>query len=61
MELRKEEYALRWEFITAAYSENQAAMDNARESIKTVRSQLLQRQKAVGKEPEKNGKNGGKK
>jgi hypothetical protein len=55
LELRKEEYALRWEFITAAYSENQAAMDNARESIKTVRSQLLQRQKAVGKEPAKNG------
>ncbi len=61
MELRKQEYALRWDFVTAAYSENAAAMDNTRESIKTVRSQLMSRQKAVGKEPEKNGKNGGKK
>jgi|TARA_Y100000034_G_scaffold31371_1_gene38381 hypothetical protein len=61
LELRKQEYALRWDFVTAAYSENAAAMDNTRESIKTVRSQLMSRQKAVGKEPEKNGKNGGKK
>lgn len=55
LELRKEEYELRWDFVTAAYSENEAAMDNARESIKTVRSKLLQREKAVGKEPTKNG------
>ena len=55
LELRKEEYELRWDFVTAAYNENDAAMDNARESIKTVRSKLLQREKAVGKEPTKNG------
>jgi hypothetical protein len=55
LELRKEEYELRWDFVTAAYSENEAAMDNARESIKTVRSKLLQREKAVGKEPTKDG------
>jgi hypothetical protein len=48
LELRKKEYELRWEFVSAAFSENEAAMDNAREAIKSVRSQLLQRDKAVG-------------
>ena len=52
LDLRKQEYALRWDFVTAAFSENEAAMDNARESIKTVRTKLLSREKAVGKEPE---------
>ena len=52
LDLRKKEYELRWDFITAAFSENEAAMDNARESIKSVRAQLLSRDKAVGKEPE---------
>ena len=64
LELRKKEYELRWDFVTAAYSENQVAMDNARESIKSVRVKLLSREKAVGKDPEggeKKAEEGGKK
>jgi len=48
---KKEEYALRWDFATAAYNGNTTAMNNARTNIESKRDTIKKRAKSVGEDP----------
>ena len=48
---KKEEYALRWDFATAAYNGDTTAMSSARSSIESKRDEIKKRAKAVGDDP----------
>ncbi len=52
---KKEEYALRWDFATAAYNGDTSAMNSARSSIESKRDTIKKRAKAVGKDPSSGG------
>ena len=52
---KKEEYALRWDFATAAYNGDTSAMNSARDSIESKRDSITKRAKPVGKDPSSGG------
>lgn len=60
--LKKDEYALRWDYASAAYSGNTSAMAAARSNIEAKRDVILKRAKSVGgadKEDDKDKGGGG--
>ena len=51
LEIRKEEYSLKWEFVTAAFNNDENKMNNVRSDIQAKRDERLKRAKSVGTDP----------